>query len=65
MLGIKKNALSKWGHKLSYSYNALPETEKQAYLPPDRINILTNKRIIEIVCLRPIDHLFMLLNYIS
>lgn len=65
MLGIRSNALNKWGHKLTYNYSALPETEKQAYLPAERINILTDKRIIEVVSLRPIDHLYMVLNYIS
>ena len=55
-----------WGD-YSYVLPYLPssESEKQVYLQGSKLSMLTNHRIVEISQLRPIDHLFTILNSLS
>lgn len=48
-----------------YQYQCLSETEKQVYIPPQRLNILTDSRIVELVHIRPIDYLSIIVSNIT
>ena len=43
----------------------MSEFEKQVYLPPNKLNVLTDQRVISIMQMRPIDNLVMVLNHLA